>query len=100
MADMGRRKPATDEPFHSLPLDATMLASSAQRRCQRLLTVKRKWASAYRLPGTPKYRICPPTTDFNHSPTSGTGSCIRRRSRFSPLAVSPAYACEPFAEAP
>jgi hypothetical protein len=26
-------------------------------RCQRLLTVKRKWARAYRLPGTPKYRI-------------------------------------------
>ena len=27
---MGRRQPATDQPFHSLPLDATMLASSAQ----------------------------------------------------------------------
>ncbi len=31
MADMGRRQPAVDEPLHSLPLDATMLASSAQR---------------------------------------------------------------------
>ena len=30
MADTGRRKPTTDEPFHSLPLDATMLASPAQ----------------------------------------------------------------------
>jgi hypothetical protein len=28
---MGRRQPAADEPFHSFPLDATMLASSAQR---------------------------------------------------------------------
>jgi hypothetical protein len=27
---MGRRQPATDEPIHSLPLDATVLASSAQ----------------------------------------------------------------------
>jgi hypothetical protein len=27
---MGRRQPATDEPLHSFPLDATMLASSAQ----------------------------------------------------------------------
>jgi hypothetical protein len=27
---MSRRKPATDEPFHSLPLDATVLASPAQ----------------------------------------------------------------------
>lgn len=27
---MGRRKPAAAEPFHSLPLDATMLASPAQ----------------------------------------------------------------------
>src|SRR5450755_4143468 len=30
MADMGRRKPASDEPCHSVPLDATVLASSAQ----------------------------------------------------------------------
>ena len=30
MADMGRRQPAIDEPLHSFPLDATMLASSAQ----------------------------------------------------------------------
>ena len=30
MADMGRRQPAADEPCHSVPLDATMLASSAQ----------------------------------------------------------------------
>ena len=30
MADSGRRKPTADEPFHSLPLDATMLASPAQ----------------------------------------------------------------------
>jgi len=29
-ADMGRRKPFADEPFHSFPLDATMLASPAQ----------------------------------------------------------------------
>jgi len=27
---MGRRKPFADEPFHSFPLDATMLASPAQ----------------------------------------------------------------------
>jgi hypothetical protein len=30
MADTGRRKPTADEPLHSLPLDATVLASSAQ----------------------------------------------------------------------
>jgi hypothetical protein len=27
MADMGRRKPAPDEPLHSLPLDASFLTS-------------------------------------------------------------------------
>ena len=31
MADTGRWKPTADEPFHSLPLDATMLASSTER---------------------------------------------------------------------
>jgi len=31
MAYTGRRKPTADEPFHSLPLDATMLASSTER---------------------------------------------------------------------
>jgi pilus assembly protein CpaF len=31
MADMGRRKPAADEPLHSLPLDATILASPRER---------------------------------------------------------------------
>src|SRR5208282_2462281 len=31
MADMRRRQPAADEPVHSLPQNATMLASSAQR---------------------------------------------------------------------
>ncbi len=31
MADMGRWQPAADEPVHSLPQNATMLASSAQR---------------------------------------------------------------------
>jgi hypothetical protein len=30
MADAGRRKIRGDEPLHSLPLDATMLASPAQ----------------------------------------------------------------------
>ncbi len=29
-ADMGRRQPAADEPFHSFPLEATMPASPAQ----------------------------------------------------------------------
>ena len=28
MADMGRRQPAADEPLHTLPLDATLLAPS------------------------------------------------------------------------
>jgi len=31
MADTGRRQPAADEPVHSFPQNATMLASSAQR---------------------------------------------------------------------
>ena len=31
MADMGRRQPAADEPLHSFPQNATVLASSAQR---------------------------------------------------------------------
>ncbi len=31
MADTGRRQPAADEPVHSLPQNATMLASSTQR---------------------------------------------------------------------
>ncbi len=31
MADMGRWQPAADEPVHSRPQNATMLASSAQR---------------------------------------------------------------------
>ena len=37
MADMGRRQPAADEPLHSLPQNATVLASPTQDvRCQRL----------------------------------------------------------------
>ena len=30
MADMGRRKPALDEPFHPFPWDASLLASPSQ----------------------------------------------------------------------
>jgi hypothetical protein len=30
MADAGRRQPAADEPLHSLPRDAALLASSSE----------------------------------------------------------------------
>ena len=31
MADMGRRKPSADEPLHTLPLDASLLAPPFER---------------------------------------------------------------------
>ena len=31
MADMGRRKPSADEPLHTLPLDASLLAPPFNR---------------------------------------------------------------------
>ena len=64
MADAGRRQPAVDSRFIRSQGTRPFWLRRPSTRCQRLPTVKRKWASAYRFVGTPKYRICPPTTEL------------------------------------
>jgi len=58
-------------------------------RCQWRTTWNRNTLSAGPFMGTPKYRLCPSTTERNHLPTSGTGACIRRlSSAFTSLSLA------------
>jgi hypothetical protein len=52
---MGRRKPPTDEPFHSFPLNAIVLASPAQSAMPEVgHRVTKMGHSMPRLPCTPE----------------------------------------------
>ena len=81
MTDAGRRQPAVDEPPHPVPEDAAVLAAPRQRAMPEPAHLEPKHAAAPGSSWAPRSSGCAhSTTERSHLPTSGTGSCMRRRS--------------------
>jgi hypothetical protein len=90
MTDSRWWQPAVNQAPHPFPSDTALLAASRKHAVPSPAHLSSEGAQRRAIHGDPIVAGIPPTTARSHWPTSGMGSCMRRRSSTS---TSPSFAC-------